>query len=147
MAEWRLLQAMLSAAGLRILCRRQLNHNLPAGVPKGRFFCSSSASLFGGFVPSFLVPDDEVAGRDWKLQRKLGGDGLDCFSHLWCRVLFVKEVDLAAALLFLKVLFVICTTPININALLGPWTLLGSKKIKKETLEACISSNGINGAG
>jgi hypothetical protein len=86
MADWRLLQALTSVAGLRILCRRQLNHNLPVGVPKGRPFCSSSAAFFGGFVPSGLVPGDEVAGRDWKLRRELGGHGLDCFSHLSCRV-------------------------------------------------------------
>jgi hypothetical protein len=110
MADWRLLQALTSVAGLRILCRHQLNHNLPAGVSKVRPFCSSSVAFFGGFVPSGLVPGDEVADRDWKLRRDLGGHGLDCFSHLSCRVLFVKEEDLVAALVFLKVLFIICTT-------------------------------------
>jgi hypothetical protein len=57
-----------------------------------------------------LVPGNRVAGHDWKHRRELGSDGLDCFSHLCCRVLFVKDEDLVAALVFLIVLYVICIT-------------------------------------
>jgi hypothetical protein len=79
-------------------------------MPKGRPFSSSSAAFFSDFVPSGLVLGNRVAGHDWKLRRELNGDGLDCFSHICCRVLFVKEEDLAAALVFLIVLYVICIT-------------------------------------
>jgi hypothetical protein len=108
MAERRLLRALTCAADLRIISRRQLITNLPAGVPMWRPFFSSSAALFGGFIPSGLIPGDVVAGRDWKNRRKEGGDEPDCFSDLYARVLVVKVEDLILFLDFFEVLLVKC---------------------------------------
>lgn len=90
MAERQPLRALAYAADLRIYCRCQLIFNLPAGVPKGRPYGSSSAALFGGFIPSGSVPGDGVAGRDWMHRRELGGQGPDCFFNLCFGVLFLE---------------------------------------------------------
>jgi len=97
-------------ADLRILGRRQLFFNLLADVPKGRPLGSSSAAIFGGLVPSGFVPGDEVAGRDWKRRRELGGDGPDGFSVSCFRVLFAKSEDLVVFSFFVDVLYVKCNT-------------------------------------
>lgn len=110
MAERRLLRALACVADLRIFGLRHLITNLPADVPKGRPFGSRSVALFGGFVPSGVVPGDEVAGRDWKRRRELGGDGPDCFSVLCSRVMCAKGEDLVVFLFLLEVLYVKCNT-------------------------------------
>jgi hypothetical protein len=99
---------MTCAADLRILCRRQLTSNLPAGVPEGRAFSSSSAAFFDGFVPSGTVPGGGAAGRVCELRRELGGDGPDCFPLICCRVLFAFSEDYLVIPNFQKVLLVIC---------------------------------------
>jgi hypothetical protein len=108
MAEWRPLRALASSADLRILRWRHLINNLLAGVPTWRPFNSGSVALFGGCIPSGLVPGDAAAGRNWRFRREEGGKGPDCFSGFSLRVLVVKEEGLSIALNFLEILFVNC---------------------------------------
>lgn len=109
MAGRRLLRALTCAADLRIVCRRQLILYPPAGVPKGRLFCTRSAALFGCSVPSGVVPGDGAAGHDWWRRRDGGDSGPDCFSYFCCRVLFAKLEDLVVILCTVRVLHVTCT--------------------------------------
>jgi hypothetical protein len=89
MAEGRPLRALTCAADPRIDCRHQLSPNLLAGVPEWRpilSFCR--VAFFGDLVPSGIVPGDDVAGCVCELRREIGGDRLDGFSVITCRVLF-----------------------------------------------------------
>jgi hypothetical protein len=87
MAEWWLLRALAYAANLRILGRRQLIFNLPAGVPKRRFFSSYGVVFLGRSVPSGVVPGDGDGGHDSKLRREIDGGGPDCSFSFYFRVL------------------------------------------------------------
>jgi hypothetical protein len=73
--------------------------NHQTSMPNRMPFSSSSAVIFGGFVPSGIVPGDGVAARDWK-QRRDCGPGPDCFSFLCFRVMYAKEEALVVFLFF-----------------------------------------------
>jgi hypothetical protein len=65
-------------------------------------------ALFGGLVPSGFVPGDKVAGCVCELRREQGGDGLDGFLLICCRVLFALSEDVIVISNFQKILSVIC---------------------------------------
>jgi hypothetical protein len=65
-------------------------------------------AFFGDLVPSGIVPGDDVDGCVCELRREIGGDGLDGFSVITCRVLFALSEDMIVIPNFHKVLFVIC---------------------------------------
>jgi hypothetical protein len=105
MAEWWLLRALAYAANLRILGRRQLIFNLPAGVPKRRFFSSYGVVFLGRSVPSGVVPGDDVGGREVDLFYKSGGGGPDGVLLLLFRVLLVKAEDYVVLTFLFEIIF------------------------------------------
>jgi hypothetical protein len=66
--------------------------------------------LFDGFIPSGLLHGNGVSGRDWRTRHELGGNGPNCFSYFYSRVMIVKCVDWSVIAYFQEVLVVKCNT-------------------------------------
>lgn len=76
---------------------------LPAAMPKGRSPASCMAPQ-ACFVPSGVVPGDEVGCHARRSQSTNGGEGSDCNLNLSLWVLFVKSEEYVVTFVYLEVL-------------------------------------------